>query len=389
MAGMTPTGFEPKTTEDLTTDLGSGLRGVFGAAITLIAQSIFGQMVGIIADRLAQLWQLGLAIYAGSTREAASGIQLDHIGALTGTPRKPASYTHVQLTCGGVNGTIITAGSKATIPGVGTQFTNDAPGTIAGGVVVIDFRAVVTGPFAAPAGTVVQIDTPIAGWATVTNVADENILGADIEKDAAYRVRQVQELRAIGASTVAAIRAKVGAIVNVLDVFVFDNSSDTTDGEGVPGHAFETVVSGGTDAAVASSIALNKPVGIGTTGNTTIATTDANGFAVNTKFSRPTVLDIYIVTTVTVDAAKFPSNGAALVKQALVDYEVNYHLGSEVRSSALVPSIFSIPGVLELPLPFIGTAAAPVTSATISVNNRQKADLDTGRITVNVVPIIP
>lgn len=385
MAGMTPTGFEPKTQEEVEADLGTGLRGVFGAAITLIAQSVFGQLVGIIADRLVQVWQLGLAIYSASTREGATGIQLDHIGALTGTPRKAATYSHVQLLCSGVATTVIPGGSKVSIPGVGTQFITDAGGTIGGGgTVTIDFRAVSTGPFAAPTGTVTQIDTPVAGWASVSNAADENILGTDQETDAAYRIRQVSELRAMGASTVAAIRAKVGAVLNVTDVFVFDNPTDLTDLEGVPGHSFETVVAGGTDAAVASVVTLQKPVGIGTYGNTTVATTDANGFAVNVKFSRPAALNIYVTHNVKVDPAKFPSNGIDLIKAKVVDYEQNYHLGSEVRSSAFIPGAFQVPGVLECQLPLIGTAASPVSSATIPVNNRQKADLDTGRTVVNV-----
>src|SRR4051812_7502613 len=118
MAGLTPTGFEPKPLDDIKTDLGSAFRAVFGAAITLIAQSIFGQIIGIFAERLADLWQLGLAIWNASTREGAAGIALDNIGALTGTHRLPATFTHVQVTCSGTPATVIVAGSLVSIPGI-------------------------------------------------------------------------------------------------------------------------------------------------------------------------------------------------------------------------------------------------------------------------------
>lgn len=389
MAGLTPTGFEPKPLDEIKTDLGSGFRAVFGAAITLIAQSIFGQIIGIFAERLADLWQLGLTIWNASTREGAVGIALDHLGALTGTYRLAATFSHVQVTCTGTPATVITAGSVVSIPGLTTKFTNDLPGTIGGGgTVVIDFRATTSGPFAAPSGTVTHIDTPISGWASCTNALDENILGTNIESDAAYRLRQVAELRALGSSTVSAIRARLFEVANVTDVFVFENVSDATDVNGLPPHTFECVVAGGLDADIAFVISTHKPVGIGTYGTTATATTDGNGFPITINFSRPVILNIYIIVSVIADASKFPTNGATLIQDAIVAYEVNYHVGSEVRASALIPNVFAATaGVEEVSMPLIGTAPSPGSSATINVNNRQKADLDTSRTTVNVTLI--
>lgn len=386
MSGLNDQGFQPKPLDEIKTDLGAGFRAVFGAAITLIAQSVFGQIIGIVSERLADLWQLGLAIWNASTREGAVGIHLDNIGALTGTHRLAATFTHVQVTCLGTPGTVIDAGSTVSIPVVGTQLTNDLAGTVdGGGTVDIDFRAVVTGPLATPSGSITHIDSPISGWSSCTNALDENILGSNLETDAAYRLRQVAELRAIGSSTIAAIRAKLFEVDNVTDVFVFENTSDNTDTQGLPPHSFECVVAGGLDASIAGIISLNKPVGIATHGTTTTATTDANGFPVDIEWSRPTVLNIYVIVNLIADAVLFPSNGATLIKDALVAYEDAYHVGSEVRSSALVPAIFAATtGVLETALPLIGIAPSPATSTTIQLDNRQKADLDTSRIIVNV-----
>ncbi len=391
MAGLDSSGYTTKTTEAIKADLESGFRAVFGAAISVIAQSVFGQLIGIVADRLSELWQLGLAIYTGSFREGATGVQLDNIGALTGTYRRAASYTTVSLTLTGTNGTVITAGRLVKQAATGVQFTNDVGGTFSGTSLVLEFRAFDTGPITAVAGTVDTIVTPVSGWTSVTNPLDHDALGADIESDAAYRLRQVAELRGQGASTVAAIRAKVSALTGVTDCFVFENVGDVTDANGLPPHTFETVVDGGTDADIAKVVSDNKPVGIGTYGSTATATTDANGFAVTMNYSRPANLNIYIVINQTADASEYPVNGDDLVKAAVAAYgDLNYRMGSEVRSSALIGAIFGATvGVLETTLPLIGLAPSPGSSATLTVNNRQRAKLDTSRITVNTTLIVP
>jgi uncharacterized phage protein gp47/JayE len=397
MSGVDSSGFTPKTTEEIKTDLESGFRAVFGSAISVISQSVFGQIIGVFSDRLANLWQLGLALYNASFREGATGVQLDNIGALTGTARKQATYTEVTLLCEGDDTTVIPAGQLVSIPGVGSQFTNDDPGTISGTDVAILFHAVDTGPVTAYADTVTQIDTPVTGWDSVTNEADHSTLGSNVESDAAYRLRQVSELRAQGASTVAAIRAQIAALTNVIDVFVFDIVSDSTDVNGLPPHSFECVVDGGDEDEIALAIASYKPVGIATYGDETVTTEDANGFAIDINFSRPEDLELYIVINLTADSRFWPSNGADLVKAAIVALEDSYGIGDEFRASALIPSYVvnpaelgsGISGVLESALPLIGIAPSPGTSTTVSANNRQRVKLDTSRITVNVTLTIP
>jgi hypothetical protein len=142
---------------------------------------------------------------------------------------------------------------------------------------------------------------------------------------------------------------------------------------------------------VAQAILDNKPVGIATSGTTTQAATDANGFSTNVKFTRPVLLPVYLVFDIVVDAGLFPADGAALIKQAVADYgDETYTVGTEVRGSALLPSVFAaVPGVLESGLPKIGVSPSPTLTTTLVVNLRQYAELDTSRITVNVIAVTP
>lgn len=399
MPGITSQGFEPKPQQDIESDLASRFRAVFGATITTIAQSVFGQLISIVADRIADVWQLGLALYNASTREGAIGIQLDNVGALTGTMRLQATYTKVTLVCSGVNGTVIPAGSLVSIPDVGTQFTIDVDSApMSGGSVTMEWHAVEAGPNAAFAGTITLIDTPVTGWASVTNPLDHSHLGTDVEDDTTFRIRQVSELRAQGASTVAALRARIQQVTGVTGVFVFENVGDSTDADGLPPHSFECVVQGGTNADVAQAIATYKPVGIATYGTSTVAAQDANGFTISIKFSRPVQLNAYVVVTLKANAASYPNNGDDLVKEAIVALQPIFGIGVDLRSSALVPAYEPNPlqptttgviGVLESALPLIGTAPAPGTSTTLPVGNRQIVALDTSRITVNTTLINP
>lgn len=392
MAGIDNTGFVTQSFETTKANLETSLRAVFGAAINLVPQSVFGQLVGIFSDRLTDLWQLGLALYNASFREGAAGVALDNIGALTGTTRKAAFPSEVLMSITGTPATAVAAGGfRASIPGVGTVFENTDAILIPGGGTQtnVRFTAIETGPKPAPAGTVTTIDTPTAGITSVTNPLDEDVLGADIESDTAYRIRQVEELRAQGSSTAKAIAARVNALDLVTAVYVFENTGDTTDAQGLPPHSFEVVAAGGSNTEIAQTIIDNKPIGIATYGTSNATVNDANGNPVVVKFSRPSDLNIYVTVSVTVDSSKFPTNGSDLIKAAIVDYEANYSIGTEVRASQLLPGIMAVAGVLECTMPFIGTAASPVSSTTIQVNNRQVAALDTSRVVVNVTPVVP
>ena len=60
-------------------------------------------------------------------------------------------------------------------------------------------------------------------------------------------------------------------------------------------------------------------------------------------------------------------------------------IGSDVVSSALIPSVFSVSGVTDCPLPYIGTSVSPGSAATIAIDDRSRATFDTSRVVVQDV----
>lgn len=109
--GLTSTGFVPKPLQQIVAEISATLQGTFGANINLGPESIFGQFVGIFAEREALLWQLMEAIYASQYPSGAEGTAVDNILALNAQKRQQATPSVVDLVLTGTPGTVIDSGS--------------------------------------------------------------------------------------------------------------------------------------------------------------------------------------------------------------------------------------------------------------------------------------
>lgn len=148
----------------------------------------------------------------------------------------------------------------------------------------------------------------------------------------------------------------------------------------------EVLAEGGTDADVAAAVWASKPGGIETHGTTTETVTDSKGTDRTVKFSRPTEVPIYITVRRTKDVRTYPADGDEQIRVAVVAWAASaLGIGSDVVSSALIPSVFSVSGVTDCPLPYIGTSASPGSAATIAIDDRSRATFDTSRVVVQDV----
>lgn len=267
--GVTPTGFVPKTLDDCKTELEQDLQGAFGASIDLAPQGVFGQFVGIMAERESELWDVLQAVYSSNDPDQATGQALDNVCALDGVYRNSPEPSTTILTCTGTPGTVLNSGRNVNVQSTGATFVTQATVTItlvptwtngmtvstigqrvtSGGWVFqavqtgvsgatppspLPFGQVVTtggtelwetlgqgtgaidvaadcnvdGPVPALAGTCNIIGTPVSGWSNVINFLDA-ILGSLTEDDAALRVRRDEELFDDAAATLSAIRERI------------------------------------------------------------------------------------------------------------------------------------------------------------------------------------
>ena len=440
--GLTPQGFAVKPLETLQSDLAADLRTAFGASIPTNPQSYWGQLIGLVSDRLSELWLLCEAIYTAMDPDGASGVPLDTLCALTGTVRAPPKLSHVYAVCAGTPGTSLPTGRAASTAETFFRFASSLDATIASvsayatshlyavgdwaasgggiwqcvtggtsvspgptgaigttytapdglvwlrigdgaGAVLVEFAATIAGSEAANAGTLSRIETPVAGWTSVYNPQDAYVLGAPLETDTQLRIDREGALRAQGNATAGAIRAAILAVSHVTGCYVFINDSDVTDGDGLLPHSIEAVVQGGANADIEAAIFASLAAGIATNGTTSGTVLDSQGVAHTIKFSRPTIVPIYITLHATVDASTYPVDGDAQIAAALLAFaSADWTNGVPVRSSPLGAQAFKISGVLDVPLPFIGTAPSPGSSAEIPITLRQIAQADSSRILI-------
>lgn len=382
MAGLDSSGFTIETLDELVADIDQQEQGAFGQAFDVRADGPAGQLNGAFSDKLADLWQLAALVYTSQDPDQASGNALDQLLKQTGVPRLPATKSTVTITYTGTNGTIVPAGTTFSVVGSGAKFASNASVTIASGTGTAACTAIEIGPVLAPSGNLTVIETPVGGLTSVTNSFDA-VIGRNIETDAAARIRRIALLRNEGLGTVDAIRTKVLGVSGVLQAIVLENTSLVTDGNGTPGKAFLTLVSGGVDADIEQAIFDAKPAGIQAYGITTGTINDSYGNPHTIGFSRPTPEPIFITIDLTASAAVGAYGGNAAVKQALVTYGNTFVVGQDVIRSLLYGIIESVSGILDVTNIRLGFALSPSGTSNLTISAIQLATFDTSRVVVN------
>lgn len=382
--GLTSTGFLKKRLADLTSELEADFQTAFGAAVKITGDSVMGQLIGIFAERLAEVWELGEAVYGAAYPDSADGVPLDHAVAITGHSRLGATYSTVTVTCGtnGVSPVTLPVGRQIRVTATGATFeTTEEVEIPAGGTVDVECRATVTGALAAPAGTLTEIVTPVSGWDTATNAADAEV-GRDQETDADLRIRRRTTLQIAQAGGVAAIEARLLELSGVEFAGVAENRTDTTDGNGRPPHSIEAVVLGGVTVDVAETIYAAKPAGIATYGSSLATVVDSFGNDVVVYFSRPSSVSIYCSLDMATNSA-FPAAGVTLAREAVVDYVSGLANGDDVTPFGVVSSLAAIPGIVGV-TPYLGTSAWPtIANTAVSLAITEIAAIDTSQVSVN------
>lgn len=390
MAGLTSDGLEVATFDEIKSDIEADLKADLGASLNLSATSVFGQLIGTVTDRIADLHQLLQAVYRSFHPDSATGDALENVAAITGVTRLGATKSTFSsdntpsnpLTVNLNAGVTLPVGRIVRVPD-GPRFITTEEVTNSGGSpadVSVDAEAEDAGAVVANAATVTEIVTPVSGWNSVTNAADASV-GREIETDAELRVRREQLLRVQGAGTVEAIRADVLDVSGVTQATVFNNPSSTTDGDGVPPHAFEVVVLGGDEADLREAIWAASPAGIQSHGDVSGTITDSQGFSQTVEFSRPTTTDIWVLIELTTDSA-YPVDGDDQVAEAIVAFGDTFLIGQDVITTQLYSAIFGISGVTDVTKLWIGTSDPPTNGNNITIGNRAIASFDTSRVSV-------
>lgn len=419
---LTSLGLQVETFDEIRDSINAKLTKRFGP-IDLSDNSIEGQLVAIIAERLASGDSLLRRVFTSWDPDAASGSALDAICSLNGTLRGPATKSATVITVAGVDGTLFPGLSTIRDPNAidGSEWESDGDVTIAtipswagatlyalddrvtnggnayvcitGGVSAptggptsdtlpgadditdgtAHWRYIIagtaladvvanpktTGPVAAAARALSELMNPLIGITGVVNLFDAAI-GSNVMTDADLRRLRLIALANPGTGPLAAIRAAIKRDVSgVTSVNVFENVTEEIDADGMPAHTVEALVTGGDDQDIFDALRVNVVGGIKTHGTTSGTSTDVTGGSQVMKLSRVEQIVTYVTISVTKNRAEFPNDGADQIKSAIVAWGQAQLDGRDIVPFVIGAQATPIIGVTNITSVLV--SVAPVT----------------------------
>jgi hypothetical protein len=213
------------------------------------------------------------------------------------------------------------------------------------------------------------------------------------DTDTVLRLKQQNETALTSYRQVEAIYAGVSAVPGVQFCRVYQNSTiSDPDTRGIPAKSIAVVVVGGDDQAIANAIFEKAAVGLGIYGTTTKTCIDAQGLAYDIKFIRPTAVPIIAVINISVvDTILYPSNGADLIKAALVAYaaygqapNIGLYPGLSIVNTRLYSPVNTVQGMEIDSIQLARDAGSPAVQ-NITIQWDEVAQITSLLTTVNVI----
>lgn len=361
---------------------------IYGQNIYLGTDSPLYQLLSVISAKQADA-NLGLQLlYDSRSPQTAIGAALDSLIKLNGLVRASAFPSTCVVTLSGAPNTTIAQGVIRDVNGI----LWDLPAnTVIGntGTATATATCEVPGPIAANVNTLTGINTPQAGWTSVTN-AGAAIVGEPVETDSALRARQTISVALPSLTTLGSTEAAIAATAGVTRYNILENPTGTTDGYGNPAHSLTAVVEGGTNLAVATAIYGKHGIGCFTNGTTSVVVTDTfTGSTFTVNFYRPTYVPIYVTMTVH-GLTGYTSAVLTEIQTAIVTYLNSLQIGEAITYSAIYGVALSVMPNLILPQfsirsVAIGTSASPTGTSDITMTFNQVSSGATANVIVTSV----
>lgn len=109
--GLTPNGPNIKRLDVILDDLHKNLSEKWGVNTRQNPESLLNHLLTNIADRCAELWELGEDIYYSMYPSTAEGRSLDNAAQYGGSTRENAAKSYYPIHCTGTDGTVLAAGT--------------------------------------------------------------------------------------------------------------------------------------------------------------------------------------------------------------------------------------------------------------------------------------
>ncbi len=319
-----------------------GMLTIYGAGINVNPNSPDGQFINIGVQFTQDMLEFINQAYSSFDPDQAIGVSLDQRCAINGIVRNAGTYTYTDV--------LVTVTQAVTLAGLDTAPTapftvSDASGNqfflvatrvfAAAGSATLSFRAAVLGAVLTVPNTITVISTVTLGVSTVNNPAAATTTGAAEETDYALRIRRA---RSVALPSKGYFDGLYGALVDVTGVSsvkLLENTTNTTDADGIPGHSIWAIVQGGANADIAQAIYVKRNAGCGLKGAQSVIITQVDNSLFTVNFDRPTAQNLWI--RLSVHAITGSVDTAYLKTQLLA--ALSYGIGQSAASSPIVAII--------------------------------------------------
>lgn len=277
-------GLEVATRQELIDDFTASFESIYGADIDLSSSSPDGQMMNIFIQAVLDLEDLLVEIYNMFDPDNAVGTILDQRVAINGIQRQAGTYTVQPVT--------ITVTQALTLYGLdqdtqdiftvsdnaGNEWELQETVSIAvPGSASYSFRAADAGAVTSSVNTITVPVTIVLGVSAINNPTTYTTLGINEETDAVLKVRRSRSVALSSQGYLAGLLAALENINGVTTAFVYENNTNTTDSDDVPGHTIWVIVGGtGDDADIADAIYRKRNAGCGMFGDESYDITQAD-----------------------------------------------------------------------------------------------------------------
>lgn len=304
-----PTGLTTATQTELVNTFTAAFMSIYGADIDLSPSSPDGQMMMIFIQAVLDIEDLLVSVYNNFDPDLAIGSVLDQRVAINGIQRQAGTFTVTNITIA-TNQSVNLYGLDQSIQPIftvadaqGNQYEllvtqlGFNPGSSGS---ALSFQAADPGAIVPTPNTITVPVTIVLGVTSINNPTAASSLGVNEETDAQLRVRRQQSVSLASQGFLKGLLPALQNLTGMISAFVFENDTNSTNGDGVPGHSIWVIVAGtATPLSIATTIYEKRNAGCGMYGAQSYVITQIDGSLFTVNWDNVIAETLYTKFTVT------------------------------------------------------------------------------------------
>ncbi len=299
---LTTTGLTVATRAELVAQMTAAFQSVYGSDINLSQDTPDGQMMNIWIQSVLDLQDLLVQIYNMFDPDNAIGVVLDQRVAINGIQRQAGTFTVTNITIVTSQALNLYGLDQDVQPvytvadNAGNEWQLITTDTIGGpGTYVLAFQSATPGAVLTVPNTITIPVTIVLGVTSINNPTTYTTLGVNEESDAALKIRRQ---RSVALSSQGYYNGLLAALLNINGLsfaYIEENTTGTTNGDGVPGHSIWVIVAGtGANADIAQAIYTKRNAGCGMYGTISFNVLQLDGSLFTVYWDVVTPVDLFI-----------------------------------------------------------------------------------------------